>query len=103
MHITLAPMEGVVDYLMRELLSEAGGLDLCVTEFVRITNTRLPSSTFYRLCPELRHGCTTRNQTPVHIQLLGNNPEMMALNAEKAAKMGALGVDFKFRLSGSHC
>ncbi len=96
MHITLAPMEGVVDYLMRELLSEAGGLDLCVTEFIRITDTKLPASTFYRLCPELLHGCRTRSQTPVHIQLLGNNPEMMAYSAAKATDMGALGIDINF-------
>lgn len=45
---------------------------------------------------ELRHGCRTRNGTPVHIQFLGNNPEMMAYNAAKAARLGALGVDLNF-------
>ncbi|WP_422137515.1 tRNA-dihydrouridine synthase [Endozoicomonas sp. ALC020] len=94
--ITLAPMEGVVDYLLRELLTEAGGIDLCVTEFIRITDTRLPTQTFHRICPELRHGCRTRSGTPVHIQFLGNNPEMMAHNAAKAARLGALGVDINF-------
>ena len=96
MHITLAPMEGVVDYLTRELLSEAGGLDHCVTEFVRVTDTPLPSSAFYRLCPELHHGCKTRNQTPVTIQLLGSNPDMMAFSAEKAVSLGARSIDINF-------
>jgi tRNA-dihydrouridine synthase C len=94
--ITLAPMEGVVDYLLRELLTEAGGIDLCVTEFIRITDTRLPSLTFHRICPELKHGCRTRSGVPVHIQFLGNNPEMIAFNAAKAASLGALGIDLNF-------
>lgn len=94
--ITLAPMEGVVDYLLRELLTESGGIDLCVTEFIRVTDTRLPTATFYRLCPELRHGCRTRSGTPVHIQLLGNNPELLGYNAAKAARLGALGIDLNF-------
>ena len=95
-HITLAPMEGVIDYLLRELLSEVGGIDLCVTEFIRITDTRLPASVFHRICPELKHGCQTRSGTPVHIQLLGNNPELLAFNAAKAAKLGARGIDLNF-------
>ncbi|MGI9274077.1 MAG: tRNA dihydrouridine synthase [Endozoicomonas sp.] len=96
MKITLAPMEGVVDYLLRELLTEVGGIDLCVTEFVRITDTRLPSATFFRICPELHHGCRTRSGTPVHIQLLGNNPRLMGWNAAKAASLGAAGIDLNF-------
>ncbi|MDP0587927.1 MAG: tRNA-dihydrouridine synthase [Candidatus Endonucleobacter bathymodioli] len=96
MHITLAPMDGVVDYLMRALLSEVGGLDHCVTEFVRVTDTPLASSTFYRLCPELYHGCKTNNNTPVTIQLLGSNPEMMALSAQQAVMLGAKNIDLNF-------
>ncbi|MDP0562355.1 MAG: tRNA-dihydrouridine synthase [Candidatus Endonucleobacter sp. (ex Gigantidas childressi)] len=96
MHITLAPMDGVVDYLMRELLSEVGGLDHCVTEFVRVTDIPLPSSTFYRLCPELHHGCNTLNKTPVTVQLLGSNPEMMARSATQAALLGAKNIDINF-------
>ncbi|UYM16993.1 tRNA dihydrouridine synthase [Endozoicomonas euniceicola] len=95
-HITLAPMEGVVDYLLRELLSEIGGIDLCVTEFIRVTDTRLPTSVFHRICPELKHGCQTRAGTPVHIQFLGNNPQLLALNAAKAAEIGARGIDLNF-------
>ncbi|KEQ13835.1 hypothetical protein GZ77_16345 [Endozoicomonas montiporae] len=69
-------MEGVIDYLLRELLSEIGGIDLCVTEFIRVTGTRLPASVFHRICPELKQGCQTRSGTPVHIQFLGNNPQL---------------------------
>ena len=52
MHITLAPMEGVVDHLMRDMLTQVGGFDLCVTEFVRVVQTKLPKKVFYRLCPD---------------------------------------------------
>ena len=33
MTITLAPMEGVVDVHMRNMMTMIGGYDLCVTEF----------------------------------------------------------------------
>nr|WP_283777871.1 tRNA-dihydrouridine synthase [Sansalvadorimonas sp. 2012CJ34-2] len=89
-------MEGVVDYLMRQLLTDTGGFDLCVTEFIRITNTLYPNSVFYRLCPELHDGCKTRSGTPVHMQLMGNDPTLMAENACKAARLGALGIDLNF-------
>ena len=94
--ITLAPMEGVIDYLLRELLTEMGGIDLCVTEFIRVTDTRLPASVFYKNCPELHHGCETKSGTPVHIQFLGNNPALIAYNAAKAADLGAKGIDLNF-------
>ena len=42
MRILLAPMDGVVDHTMRAMLTQVGGIDRCVTEFVRITTTRLP-------------------------------------------------------------
>ena len=43
-------MEGVVDHTMRSMLTAVGGIDRCVTEFVRVTMTRLPARTFYRYC-----------------------------------------------------
>ena len=96
MRLVLAPMEGVVDYLMRQLLTDNGAFDLCVTEFIRITNTLLPEAVFLRLCPELKHGGHTRSGTPVFIQLLGNDPVTMADNAARAAELGALGIDINF-------
>ncbi len=96
MPIALAPMEGVVDYLMRQLLTEIGGFDLCVTEFVRVTDTVFPDSVFYRYCPELRHQCETLSGVPVHIQLLGNHPQLMGENAAKACKLDAKGIDINF-------
>lgn len=39
-------MEGVVDHLMREMLTDIGGYDLCVTEFVRVVDQLLPEKVF---------------------------------------------------------
>jgi len=89
-------MEGVVDHTMRTMLTEVGGIDRCVTEFVRVTTTRLPSRVFYRYCPELHNNGLTPSGVPVYVQLLGGNAEPMAINAMKAATLGAPGIDINF-------
>ncbi|WAJ70821.1 tRNA-dihydrouridine synthase [Catenovulum adriaticum] len=94
--LTLAPMEGVVDHLMRDMLTQAGGFDLCVTEFIRVTDALLPKRVFYRLCPELHQAGKTPSGTPVRIQLLGNDPELLAVNALRAIELGSHGVDVNF-------
>lgn len=96
MKIHLAPMEGVVNARMRALLTSVGGIDRCVTEFVRVTDRLLPAKVFYRLCPELDHGGATPAGTPVYVQLLGSDPAAMADNAARAAELGAPGVDTNF-------
>lgn len=96
MFIGLAPMEGVVDHIVRDLLTRIGGVDQCTTEFVRVTDRELPDHVFYRYCPELLHKGVTRSGVPVFVQLLGSRPEMMALNAQKAVGIGALGIDLNF-------
>ncbi|MBI3771228.1 MAG: tRNA-dihydrouridine synthase [Gammaproteobacteria bacterium] len=96
MNILLAPMEGVIDHHMRELLTAQGGYHRCVTEFVRVTDQLLPGRVFRRLCPELANGGRTRAGTPVVVQLLGGIPEAMAANAQRAAAMGAPGIDINF-------
>lgn len=96
MRLVLAPMEGVMDHDMRDLLTAVNSFDLCVTEFVRITETVLPRRVFLRNCPELESGARTANGTPVRMQLLGCNPHYLALNARKAVKLGSPGVDLNF-------
>lgn len=93
MRVILAPMEGVLDALVRELLSEINDYDLCITEFVRIVDTLLPKKAYYRLCPELYHGGKTTAGTPVRIQLLGQSPEWLAENAARAVELGSSGID----------
>lgn len=96
MRLILAPMEGVVDHTMRELLTTLGGIDRCVTEFVRVTETLLPPRVFKRLCPELDNGGRTSTGVPVYVQLLGGQATVVAENAARAAELGALGVDLNF-------
>ena len=51
--LILAPMEGVTDWVMRDLLTSVGGIDQCVTEFLRVTDRLHPYSVFLKNCPEL--------------------------------------------------
>lgn len=96
MKIVLAPMEGVIDHIMRHLLTAQGGYDLCITEFVRIVDQKLPERVFYRLCPELYDGAKTPSGTPVKIQLLGQHPNWLAENAQVATSLGSPGIDLNF-------
>ncbi|MFC4699000.1 tRNA dihydrouridine(16) synthase DusC [Glaciecola siphonariae] len=96
MQIFLAPMEGVVDHLMRDMLTQIGGFDLCVTEFVRVVNQLHPKKTFYKICPELHHNGFTPAGTPVRVQLLGQEPCWLAENALRAIELGSHGLDLNF-------
>ena len=94
--VLLAPMEGVVDAPMREILTSIGGVDLCVTEFIRVTDRLLPASEFYKDCPELKTKSHTRAGTPILVQLLGGQPGPLGENAARAVELGALGIDLNF-------
>ncbi|WP_394193607.1 tRNA-dihydrouridine synthase [Pseudoalteromonas atlantica] len=96
MKLVLAPMEGVVDFKMRQLLTDIGGFDLCVTEFVRVIDAKLPDKVFHRYCPELNNNGYTRAGTPVRIQLLGQVAGALAENAAKVIGLGSHGVDLNF-------
>ncbi|QKJ86470.1 tRNA dihydrouridine(16) synthase DusC [Paramixta manurensis] len=93
MRILLAPMEGVLDSLVRQLLTEVNDYDLCITEFLRVVDQLLPVKSFYRLCPELHHASLTPAGTPVRVQLLGQHPQWLAENAARAVELGSWGVD----------
>lgn len=93
MRVLLAPMEGVLDSLVRELLSEVNDYDLCVTEFLRVVDKLLPVKSFYKLCPELYNHSRTPSGTLVRIQLLGQYPQWLAENAARAVELGSWGVD----------
>ncbi len=96
MKILLAPMEGVVDSVTRELLTEMGGIDYCTTEFIRVTSTLLPEKVFYRYCPELKTQSKTKSGTPVFVQILGSDLTTMPENAQRACELGAFGIDINF-------
>lgn len=96
MKVLLAPMEGVIDAPLRDLLTRLGGFDLCVTEFLRVTDRLFPAKAFRRICPEMDHGSHTPAGTPVLLQLLGGDAGVMAENAHKACELGAYGIDINF-------
>lgn len=96
MRVILAPMHGVIDGCMRDILTRSGAFDLCMTEFLRVTAQRNPLKIFRRICPEMYKGWRTPSGTPVVLQLLGSIPEAMADNAEIAVKLGAPGIDINF-------
>ena len=62
--LILAPMEGVVDAVMREQLTAIGGYERCVTEFVRVSQTVLPKRVFF-VMPLSCDKADSRHQAPL--------------------------------------
>lgn len=96
MSLILAPMEGLLDFVLRDILTRVGGVDRCVSEFIRVTDTLLPERVYARSVPELLHGGKTPSGAPVRPQLLGSDPVCLAENAARVAAMGCDGVDLNF-------
>ncbi len=94
--ILLAPMEGLLDFVLRDILTRVGGIDRCVSEFIRVTGTLLPDRVFTRIVPELDHGGRTPAGVPVRAQLMGSDPVCVAENAAKLAALGPAGIDLNF-------
>jgi tRNA-dihydrouridine synthase C len=96
MTILLAPMEGLLDFVLRDILTRVGGIDRCVSEFIRITDQLLPERVFTRNVPELHTGGRTLAGVLVRAQLLGSDPSCLADNAARLAGMGPAGIDLNF-------
>jgi len=96
MQLLLAPMEGLLDHHLRDALTRVGGIDRCVSEFIRVTGTLLPERVFFRVIPELSNGGCTPAGVPVRGQLLGSDPSCLADNAARLASLGLTGVDLNF-------
>lgn len=94
--LLLAPMEGLLDHRLRAVLTLAGGVERCVSEFIRVTGTLLPPRAFLRIVPELAHGGRTVAGVPVRPQLLGSDPACLADNAARLVTLGANGIDLNF-------
>jgi tRNA-dihydrouridine synthase C len=94
--LLLAPMEGLADPLLRDLLTRVGGYDGAVTEFVRVSGSLLPLRTFRRIGPELANGSRTSSGTPMAVQLLGSDPACLAENAARLATLRPAGIDLNF-------
>lgn len=96
MQLALAPMEGLVDDILRDVLTRIGGVDWCVTEFIRVNDQLLPEHYFRRLAPELAQGAKTPAGTSMRVQLLGSDPNCLADNAAFACTLGAPVIDLNF-------
>ncbi len=94
--ILLAPMEGLLDHTLRDVLTRVGGVDVCVSEFIRVTNTVLPRRAFVRVVPELLNQSRTPAGVPVKVQLLGSDPVCLAENAAALAELAPYGIDLNF-------
>ena len=89
-------MEGLLDFVLRDILTRVGGIDRCVSEFIRITDQLLPERVFTRIVPELHNGGRTPAGVPVRAQLLGADPTCLAENAARLAGLGPAGIDLNF-------
>jgi len=96
-------MEGVIDHHFRTIYSAIGGVDICVSEFVRVNDLPVSTKTLLRDCPELRGSSAAEGRvsktpggTPVRVQLLGSNPHTLAQSAKTAALLGAAAIDLNF-------
>ncbi|MBN8442608.1 MAG: tRNA-dihydrouridine synthase [Thauera sp.] len=96
MRLLLAPMEGLLDDVLRAVVTPRGGYDYAVTEFARVSGTLLPERFFRRLAPELDSAGRTTGGTPVRVQLLGSDPSCMADNAAQLARLAPAGIDLNF-------
>ena len=89
-------MEGLLNFVPRDILTRVGGVDRCVSEFIRVTNTLLPERAFIRVVPEWLHGGRTFAGVAVRAQLLGSDPVCLAENAARLATLGPHGIDLNF-------
>ncbi len=96
MQLILAPMQGLTDAPMRDLLTRIGGFDECVSEFVRITHTVHSRQTWLKYAPEIANGNRTVAGVPCVVQLLGSDADNMAVNALEAVRFGADKIDLNF-------
>lgn len=94
--IILAPMEGLVDAPLRDILTRIGGIDRCVSEFIRVTEGQLNIGSIRRIVPESLQDWKTATGVPVHPQLLGSDPHWLGHNAALLAELGAPAVDLNF-------
>ena len=89
-------MEGLADWLLRDVLTQAGGYDAAVSEFVRVSGPKMPLRSFRRACPELDNGGRTPSGVPVIVQLLGKDPDDLAESAAQLARLSPPGIDLNF-------
>lgn len=94
--LVLAPMDGLTDAPMRAVQGGIGAFDYAVSEFIRVAQEIPPAKTFRRDVPELLTACRTPTGLPVQVQILGGDPDRMAIAATTAVDAGATAIDINF-------
>jgi len=89
-------MEGITDAPMRALQGATGAFTYAVSEFLRVSIEPLSAKAFLRDIPELNNSGLTPTGTPVQVQILGGDPDRMALSAFAACDAGAKAIDINF-------
>jgi len=79
-------MEGVTNAAVREVLASYGPVGLVCTEFVRIAGEKISRPYLHRQVEKLPH-------VPLSVQVMGNDPELMAEAGAVVAEAGADVVD----------
>ncbi len=78
---------------MRALQGSIGAFSYAVSEFLRVSGEAIPARVFTREVPELADRSTG---LPVQVQILGGDPDRMALSALAACQAGARAIDLNF-------
>jgi tRNA-dihydrouridine synthase C len=94
--LVLAPMEGVMDAPMRALIADLGGFDYGVSEFVRVGQEAVTAQTILHEIPDLTGPVFGSARLPLQLQLLGDEPELMAATAVEGCLAGARAIDINF-------
>lgn len=86
-YLFLAPMEGIGDSAFRQAMASVGGFDEAVTEFLRV-----PSNAHVKSLAS-RYHAEELLPYPLACQLMGSDPELMALMALEIQRKGAPRID----------
>ena len=84
--VVLAPMEGVTNIVFRRLMRNIGGMGLTYTIY-SFTDLTENSKQFIQMAR------VDKDESPIAIQIYGNQPQMMAQAAEMVQDMGADIID----------
>lgn len=96
--LVLAPMEGVTDFLFRQVVARAGRPDLFFTEFTNVSSYASEKG---------RHNALERlriapTDPPIIAQIWGKNPIHFAETCQALASLGFSGVDLNFGCPDKH-
>ncbi len=94
MQLLLAPMEGLLDFVLRDVLTRIGGAGSLRFRIYPHQWHALAGSVFFCvICPSWPMAAAPWRVLPVRAQLLGSDPVSMAENAAFLATLGPEGID----------